>query len=107
MLSRVRPNGIWTFSNLYLTSSSCSLQPLPSERPISTRSLRTLASASCPSVPHQQSRESVKIRTLWLAVGFIFLACWAIVNLRDGTHLVLFCCAMGLLVYLIEKFVKA
>jgi hypothetical protein len=49
----------------------------------------------------------VKIRTLWLAVGFVFLACWAIVNLRDGAHLVLFCCAMGLLVYLIEKFVKA
>jgi hypothetical protein len=49
----------------------------------------------------------VKIRTLWLAIGFVFLACWAIVNLRDGTHLVLFCCAMGLLVYLIEKFVKA
>ena len=49
----------------------------------------------------------MKIRTVWLAVGFVFLACWAIVNLRDGAHLVLFCCAMGLLVYLIEKFVKA
>jgi hypothetical protein len=49
----------------------------------------------------------VKIRTLCLAVGFVLLAGWAIMNLRDGTHLVLFCGAMGLLVYLIEKFVKA
>ena len=49
----------------------------------------------------------MKIRTFWLAVGFALLACSAIVNLRDGTHLVLFCCAMGgEPVYLIEKFVR-
>ena len=46
-------------------------------------------------------------RTLWLGVGFVLLSCWAIAHLHDGYQLVLFCCAMGLLVYLLEKFVKA
>jgi hypothetical protein len=46
-------------------------------------------------------------RTVWLGVGFVILSSWAIVHLRDGYQLVLFCCAMGLLVYLLEKFVKA
>jgi membrane protein implicated in regulation of membrane protease activity len=46
-------------------------------------------------------------RTIWLGVGFVLLSAWAIVHLHDGYQLVLFCCAMGLLVYLLEKFVKA
>jgi hypothetical protein len=46
-------------------------------------------------------------RTLWLSLGFVFLSCWAIAKLHDGYQLVLFCCAMGLVVYLIEKFAKA
>ena len=46
-------------------------------------------------------------RTLGLSIGFVLLSSWAIVHLHDGYQLVLFCCAMGLLVYLLEKFVKA
>ncbi|MGB7750769.1 MAG: hypothetical protein WCF88_04390 [Candidatus Acidiferrales bacterium] len=46
-------------------------------------------------------------RSVWLAVAFVLLSSWAIVHLHDGYQLVLFCCAMGLLVYLLEKFVKA
>jgi hypothetical protein len=49
----------------------------------------------------------VKKRTILLAVGFVLLSGWTIAHLRDGYHLVLFCCGMGLLVYMIEKFVKA
>jgi hypothetical protein len=46
-------------------------------------------------------------RTLGLSIGFVLLSSWAIVHLHDGYQLVLFCCGMGLLVYLLEKFVKA
>jgi hypothetical protein len=46
-------------------------------------------------------------RTLGLCIGFVLLSSWAIVHLHDGYQLVLFCCGMGLLVYLLEKFVKA
>jgi hypothetical protein len=49
----------------------------------------------------------VNKRTLGLSVGFALLSCWTIVHLHDGYQLVLFCCAMGLVVYLLEKFVKA
>ena len=48
----------------------------------------------------------MKTRTLWLVVGFAALSGWAIAHLRDGTHLVLFACAMGLVSYLIWKFAK-
>ena len=54
-----------------------------------------------------KQRWSMSIRTLGLSIGFVFLSSWAIVHLHDGYQLVLFCCAMGLLVYLLEKFVKA
>jgi hypothetical protein len=46
-------------------------------------------------------------RTVWLSIGFVLLSSWAIVHLHDGYQLVLFCCAMGLLVFVLEKFVKA
>ncbi len=46
----------------------------------------------------------MKHRTLWLVVGFAGLSGWAIAHLRNGTHLVLFASAMGLVVYLIGKF---
>jgi hypothetical protein len=45
----------------------------------------------------------VKKRILWLIVGFAALSGWAIAHLRDGVHLVLFACAMGLVVWLIAK----
>ncbi|MGC1635585.1 MAG: hypothetical protein WA744_09055 [Candidatus Acidiferrales bacterium] len=48
----------------------------------------------------------MKHRTLWLVVGFAALSGWAIAHLRDGVHLVLFSCAMGLISYLIWKFAK-
>ncbi|HSZ77199.1 MAG TPA: hypothetical protein VK775_07350 [Chthoniobacterales bacterium] len=48
----------------------------------------------------------MKHRTIWLVVGFAALSGWAIAHLRDGTHLVLFACAMGLVGYLIGKFAK-
>jgi uncharacterized membrane protein YjjP (DUF1212 family) len=51
-------------------------------------------------------RIAVKKRTLWLVVGFAALSGWAIAHLRDGLHLVLFACAMGLVGYLIGKFAK-
>jgi len=54
-----------------------------------------------------KQRWSMNKRTLGLCIGFVLLSSWAIVHLRDGYQLVLFCCAMGLLVYLLEKFVKA
>ena len=54
-----------------------------------------------------KQRWSMNKRTLGLSIGFVLLSSWAIVHLHDGYQLVLFCCAMGLLVYLLEKFVKA
>ncbi|MFZ3333749.1 MAG: hypothetical protein WA197_24135 [Candidatus Acidiferrales bacterium] len=45
----------------------------------------------------------MKHRTLLLVVGFAALSGWAIAHLRDGTHLVLFACAMGLVVWLVAK----
>jgi hypothetical protein len=42
----------------------------------------------------------VKKRTLWLVVGFAALSGWTIAHLREGVHLVLFACAMGLVVWL-------
>jgi hypothetical protein len=46
-------------------------------------------------------------RTIGLAIGFVILSCFAIWHLHDGYQLVLFCCGMGLVVYLIEMFAKA
>ena len=46
---------------------------------------------------------AVKHRTLLLVVGFAALSGWAIAHLRDGVHLVLFACAMGLVGYVIGK----
>jgi hypothetical protein len=54
-----------------------------------------------------KQRWSMNKRTLGLSIGFVLLSSWAILHLHDGYQLVLFCCAMGLLVYLLEKFVKA
>jgi hypothetical protein len=54
-----------------------------------------------------KQRWSMNKRTLGLSIGFVLLSSWAIVHLHDGYQLVLFCCAMGLLVYLLDKFVKA
>jgi hypothetical protein len=50
---------------------------------------------------------AVKKRTLWLVVSFAAVSGWTIAHLRDGIHLVLFACAMGLVGCLIGKFVKA